>query len=155
MNAKGSAIDSNLTLRVKSTGRDVNENKTVSASKSTTIKALKTLVINSIGKECKGRYVRLISNGRLLAPDSSLLGDFSVQDGGVIHAVIAAEGVRGGQQAELSRGPLTNRGKLRGSGIGIGSNGIVVANGDENDDIDLEENRQLLGFDRLRGVSHK
>ena len=154
MNAKGKpTVDSNLTLRVKSSSRDVNENISVSASRSITINALKTLVINALGKECKGRYVRLISNGRLLAPDSSLLGDFSVQDGGVIHAVIAAEGVRGGQQAELSRGPLKNRGKLRGSGIGL--NGIVVSNSDGSDDIDLEENRQLLGFDRLRGVSKK
>ena len=152
---KGIPTDATLTLRIKSSGRDINENVSITAQKSTSIKALKSLVIKALGDHCKGRYVRLISNGRLLAPDSSLLGDFSVQDEGVIHAVIAAEGVRGGQQAELSRGPLKKRGKLgRGSGIGIGSNGIVIgSNSDENDDIDLEENRQLLGFDRLRGVS--
>ena len=48
------------------------------------------------------RYVRLICKGRLLAPDSGIISDYSIGHGDVVHAVLAADGVRGGQQAALA-----------------------------------------------------
>ena len=43
----------------------------------------------------RDRYLRLICSGRLLAPDSSRLTEFDcLKDGSVIHAVLAAPGVR-------------------------------------------------------------
>jgi DUF2407 ubiquitin-like domain len=40
------------------------------------------------------RYLRLICRGRLLAPDTSLVRDMGLKDGDVVHAVLAAPGVR-------------------------------------------------------------
>ncbi len=80
-----------------------------------------------------------------MAPDSALVGDFKVSDGSVIHAVVAAKGARGGQQAALSRasatdssndgnGTIADLGSLGGysrrrrfRGVGIGLDGIVLS----------------------------
>jgi len=51
----------------------------------------------------KNRYLRLIVRGRMMAPDSSTLEKFSITKNDVIHAVLAKEGVRGGQQARMLR----------------------------------------------------
>lgn len=108
----------------------------------------------------KDRYLRLICSGRLLAPDSIKISEFKcLKDGSVIHAVLAAPGIRGGQQAALSRESSTDRNSrpIRFRGIGIGSNGLVLPlNNDDDDDDDdagggdIEEGRQRIGFDRLR-----
>ncbi len=43
----------------------------------------------------RDRYLRLICSGRLLAPDSTVLSEFKcIKDGSVIHAILAAPGVR-------------------------------------------------------------
>ena len=43
----------------------------------------------------RDRYLRLICSGRLLAPDSTRLSEFDcLKDGSVVHAVLAAPGVR-------------------------------------------------------------
>ena len=43
----------------------------------------------------KDRYLRLVCSGRLLAPDSTNITDFKcIKDGSVIHAVLAAPGIR-------------------------------------------------------------
>jgi len=123
----------------------------------------------------KDRYLRLICSGRLLAPDSTNISEFKcIKEGTVIHAILAAPGIKGGQQAALSRdstfnsiiggnGGVSRRNRFQREhrGIGIGSNGLIIprsGNSDEDDDDDegdIEEGRQRLGFDRLRSVSFK
>lgn len=68
------------------------------------------------GSTNQDRYIRLIVRGRLLAPDAAPISNFGVGDEDVVHAVVAAEGVRGGQQATLARG-------VDFSGIGSGAGG--------------------------------
>lgn len=103
----------------------------------------------------RDRYLRLICSGRLLAPDSTVLSDFKcIKDGSFIHAILAAPGVRGGQQATLSR-DRRHSSQRRPRGIGIGSNGLILprrnnSNDDDDDNDDIEEGRQRRGFDRLR-----
>jgi len=97
--------------------------------------------------------MRLIYSGRLLAPDSAVVDDFNLKDDCVIHAVVAAAGVRGGQQATLSSNNGQNTRRTRGAGIG--SNGLVLRrnnnnNNEESDEEDLEEGQERMGFDRLR-----
>ena len=92
-----------------------------------------------------------------------------------MHAVVAAAGVRGGQQAALAEsrgagsvsgsgagGPGGNRYRRRLRGAGVGSDGLILSrnshgrgglgshDSDEDDDEDLESGRERLGFDRLR-----
>jgi len=81
----------------------------------------------------------------------------------VVHAVLAAPGVRGGHQAALSRGSSSSNSRRRFRGIGVGADGLVIprnshsnnnnntsdsSSDDDDDDSDLEEGR--AGFDRLR-----
>jgi hypothetical protein len=79
--------------------------------------------------------------------------DFNINNGDSLHAVLAAEGVRGGPQEALARG--TTR---RYRGTGVGPMGRIVRNVDdmgdfsEDDEADEEEGRERLGFDRLRSV---
>jgi len=116
---------------------------------------LKESIQQSLGQVSRGRYIRLIHSRRLLAPDNAQLSNFKLKDGSVIHAVIAAAGVRGGQQAALSR-PLSSRRRLQGAGVG--SDGLIVSRtrgaggGEESeeDDKDLEAGVERMGFDRLR-----
>ena len=65
---------------------------------------LKRSVRDALGPGAAGRYLRLIVRGRLLAPDSAPLADFGLGGGDVVHAVLAAPGVRGGRQAALAGG---------------------------------------------------
>ena len=58
--------------------------------------------VNSASNKHK-RYLRLIVRGRMMAPDTSPLETFSIVHNDVIHAVLAKEGVRGGQQARMLR----------------------------------------------------
>jgi len=141
----GSGAD--LALRVKSF-KDVE----IRINEASSVAQVKQAVRNALGEQAKDRYLRLICKGRLLAPDSSVLREFSVRNGDVIHAVLAAAGVRGGQQAALARG-ISRR--YRGTGVGAG--GRVVRSSNDSDDEDdndespdEEEGRERLGFDRLR-----
>eukprot|EP00578_Thalassiosira_sp_NH16_P003854 CAMPEP_0181131350 /NCGR_PEP_ID=MMETSP1071-20121207/30377_1 /TAXON_ID=35127 /ORGANISM="Thalassiosira sp., Strain NH16" /LENGTH=617 /DNA_ID=CAMNT_0023217535 /DNA_START=221 /DNA_END=2074 /DNA_ORIENTATION=- len=114
------------------------------------------------------RYLRLIVRGRMMAPDTSELEKFSIVPDDVIHAVLAKEGVRGGQQARMLR-RLNNRRSSTNSNttaapssyggssgsippsspsagnrmwrrIGIDSNGVVVSpSANENDESDDDE----------------
>mmetsp|Transcript_25062 Transcript_25062/g.37030 ORF Transcript_25062/g.37030 Transcript_25062/m.37030 type:complete len:291 (-) Transcript_25062:1994-2866(-) len=136
--------DNEWTLRIKSSGS--NENVSISASPHERVADLKENVRHALKAE--KRYLRLICKGRLLAPDNTFLRDFKIQDGDVVHAVLAAPGIRGGQQAALARG--TTR---RYRGTGVNASGRVERSTSEEeveDESDEEEGRERLGFDRLR-----
>ena len=137
----------NLALRVKSF-KDVE----IRINDASSVAQVKQAVRNALGEQAKDRYLRLICKGRLLAPDTSLLREFAVRNGDVLHAVLAAAGVRGGQQAALARG-ISRR--YRGTGVGAGGRAVRVNHDSEDDDdneesADEEEGRERLGFDRLR-----
>jgi len=144
-----------LSLRIKTNSDSATHN--LSTDTDCSVLQLKELVRNKLGPTARGRYLRLICQGRLLAPDRATLAEFQLKQDVVIHAVLAAPGVRGGQQASLSQGTSpsgSNRRRLR--GVGVGANGLVVTRNGSNDDSsdgesgdsDLEQGRN--GFDRLR-----
>ena len=148
-----------LSLRIKSF-KDVEIHVPIHSN----VEHVKEHVRNALGPASKDRYMRLICKGRLLAPDSAQLREFSVQNGDVLHAVLAAAGVRGGQQAALSQqdaasssnggnvGNNNNRRRHRGTIIGPGGR-ILRSNVDSEDDStdeDEEQGNERMGFDRLR-----
>ena len=49
------------------------------------------------------RYLRLIIRGRMMAPDTSTIDKFNIVTNDVIHAVLAKDGTKGGQQARMLR----------------------------------------------------
>lgn len=153
-----------LDLRVKSF-KEVD----IRISESCNVARVKKVITDALGEQAHNRYLRLICKGRLLAPDSSQLSEFSVQNGDVVHAVLAAVGVRGGQQAALSRSTIntsttgtttrrhrTTRGLLQPGGRivrGAGADSDIDDSSNDSGD-DLEDGngnrRERLGFDRLR-----
>mmetsp|Transcript_30424 Transcript_30424/g.64407 ORF Transcript_30424/g.64407 Transcript_30424/m.64407 type:complete len:628 (-) Transcript_30424:2393-4276(-) len=74
------------------------------------------------------RYLRLIVRGRMMAPDTSPLDKFSIAENDVIHAVLAKEGVRGGQQARMLRRLNKNNNDGQGSGSSSGNGNANAAN---------------------------
>ena len=151
-NNNNNNIGTSLALRIKSF-KDVE----IHIHDGSSVAQVKQAVRSALGEEAEDRYLRLICKGRLLAPDTSALRDFAVGNGDVLHAVLAAAGVRGGQQAALARG-ISRR--YRGTGVGAGgravrSNHNNASDDDEDDDAsgDEEDGRpggERLGFDRLR-----
>jgi hypothetical protein len=142
---ESSGEEHSLTLFVKSF-RDVE----ITVSDTASVSDLKQVVRRALGPSTENRYLRLICKGRLLAPDTATVKEFGVKQGDSLHAVLAAAGVRGGQQAALARG--TTR---RYRGTGVGPMGRIVRPSDEDVDFsdeeaDEEEGRERLGFDRLR-----
>lgn len=162
--ANKTADGTSLSLRIKSF-KDVE----IRIHDGSSVAQVKQAVRGALGDQAKDRYLRLICKGRLMAPDTSVLRDFSVHNGDVLHAVLAAAGVGGGHQAALARGNVSRR--YRGTGVGAGGR-VVRSDGDASDDddddasdasLDEEEgrvtnrnsssgrgNRERLGFDRLR-----
>ena len=110
---------------------------------------------NKMKKNKNKPYIRLIAAGRLLAPDTATVSDFSLHTGQVVHAVIAPTQ---GAQAAAAAGRSTR------SGAGIDAAGNAVRrvhnnnnNDDSDDDDDDHDNNDVesggtsrLGFDRLR-----
>ena len=101
------------------------------------------------------RYLRLIIRGRMMAPDTSTLDKFNIVTNDVIHAVLAKDGTKGGQQARMLRrmngitSPSSNNNVAPNSNttlnarqslwrrIGIDSNGVVLSSSsDNNNDLD-------------------
>eukprot|EP00529_Nitzschia_sp_RCC80_P023993 CAMPEP_0113457562 /NCGR_PEP_ID=MMETSP0014_2-20120614/9473_1 /TAXON_ID=2857 /ORGANISM="Nitzschia sp." /LENGTH=448 /DNA_ID=CAMNT_0000349063 /DNA_START=364 /DNA_END=1710 /DNA_ORIENTATION=- /assembly_acc=CAM_ASM_000159 len=69
---------------------------------------LRELIKHALGKEeTKDRYMRLICKGKLLHPDSSPLSEFKVHNDDVVHAVLAAKGVRAPTERVVSVVPGT------------------------------------------------
>ena len=99
----------------------------LSASAAATVADLKASVRQVVLGSGAGRerYLRLIVRGRLLAPDAAPVSNFGLRDDDVVHAVVAAAGVRGGPQERLARGvDLSDIGSGSGgsdSGCGSGS----------------------------------
>mmetsp|Transcript_6816 Transcript_6816/g.10012 ORF Transcript_6816/g.10012 Transcript_6816/m.10012 type:complete len:588 (+) Transcript_6816:295-2058(+) len=70
------------------------------------------------GNSNGNRYLRLIVRGRMMAPDTSTLDKFSITKNDVIHAILAKEGTRGGQQARMLR--RLNKSSPNNNGVGGG-----------------------------------
>lgn len=106
--------DDSIRIRIKSNIQNSNGNDnrdvTLTIPKSFTVNQLKEQIrsscfntsdgndgVDSSGNIAvtKDRYLRLICSGRLLAPDSINISEFKcMKDGSVIHAVLAAPGIR-------------------------------------------------------------
>jgi len=139
-----------IRLRVQHQGEGAYSSLEVTTSLAkSTVYTLKERVREALGPAARGRYLRLIGHGRLLAPDSASLEGFRLMDGDCLHAVLAAPGIRGGQQAALSRGltPRTRRRRNRDANHEEGED-----SNEEDDNSDVETGRERLGFDRLRAV---
>lgn len=147
---KDSTHSPQLTLRIKSSANLTND-LTVSTEHNATVEQLKESIRSALGTSTQGRYLRLISSGRLMTPDTAGLDAFSLKEGSVVHAVLSVAGVRGGQQALLSRAASSTPSR-RYRGSGVGPDGLVLprSNNDDSDSDDVEEGRERLGFDRLR-----
>lgn len=104
------------------------------------IEALKDLVRNVIGSPANGRYLRLISSGKMLAPDSAKVESFDLKDNDCIHAVVSPAGVRGGIQAAMARGERDT----------LDTYSDESESSDDEDD--LENGLGRRGFDRLRST---
>ena len=176
-NNTNSTVDSlsdSFTLRIKLnngkstidyTLNNISQNITVSTLKESILK--KHFAASSESNNSNNRYLRLIVRGRMMAPDTSHLDNFSISNNDVIHAVLAKEGARGGQQALMLRRINNNTNSVNrnniGSGgrsggantsnasarqspwrrIGIDQNGVVIPrpndNDEESDDDDTSE----------------
>jgi len=159
-----------ISLRVKPNNNE-SDILTIQVGFDDTVETLKEITRHALGPTTRNRYLRLICKGRLLAPDDAKLKEFAVvRDGDVVHAVLAAAGVRGGQQAALARASssgmsstlggtsLSSSTSRRYRGTGVGHLGRAVRpssdvsdSDDDGDDDDVEEGRERIGFDRLRG----
>lgn len=150
-----------LTLRIKSF-QDV----TVHVPSNSNVSQLKELVRQSLGNETRERYLRLICKGRLLHPDESPISEFKVHNNDVVHAVLAAPGVRAPtERIAGSNHNSSNRRRRGGTVVGPGGRVTRAANssssgqwgggGDDessssDDEDDMEQGREHMGFDRLR-----
>jgi hypothetical protein len=146
-----------LHLRIKSIGHG---DTTARVSLDDTVASVKRTILARLGVE-EAKYVRLIHQGRLLAPDTAVMRDVAAwNNDDTIHAVLAPASAQGGAQAVLARqaaathtmsrralrrvGILTPNGRARASGT------TESDNDDDSSSTDVEEGRERLGFDRLR-----
>jgi hypothetical protein len=84
-----------IRLRVQHQGEGAYSSLEVTTSLAkSTVYTLKERVREALGPAARGRYLRLIGHGRLLAPDSASLEGFRLMDGDCLHAVLAAPGIR-------------------------------------------------------------
>ncbi|KAG7360830.1 DUF2407 domain containing protein [Nitzschia inconspicua] len=151
-----------LQLRIKSF-QDV----TVQVPSDSNVSQLKELIRTSLGTEAQDRYLRLICKGRLLHPDDAPISEFKVHNNDVVHAVLAAPGVRApterrGTTTTTANSSSTNTRRRGGTIVGPGgrvtrapsNNGDSQWGSDDSnnssDEEDLEQGRERLGFDRLR-----
>jgi len=116
---------------------------------------------NNSNSNTNNRYLRLIIRGRMMAPDTSTLDKFNIVTNDVIHAVLAKDGTKGGQQARMLRrmnGITTSPSVANSSNnsnnvapnanttlnarqslwrrIGIDSNGVVLSRNSDNNELD-------------------
>jgi hypothetical protein len=118
-----------LQLRIKSFA-DVD----VQVPRDSTVSHVKEVVRRALGPQSQDRYLRLICKGRLLYPDESPLSEFKVHNNDVVHAVLAAAGVREPAGGGSTRAAAGNGGTTGGEGTPGGSNrrrrgGTVVGPG--------------------------
>lgn len=146
-----------LELRVKSF-KDVD----IQVPSDSLVSQVKENVRQALNETSPDKYVRLICKGRLLAPDNAPLKDFSVQNGDVIHAVIAAVKERdfvtspspSSSGTAHSSNHHRRRRRRRGNGIVVGPGGRVTRAPNEeqsNDDDDSSTSSSLDGADGPAG----
>ncbi|KAL3916533.1 MAG: hypothetical protein SGILL_005135 [Bacillariaceae sp.] len=165
-----SSSSSLLQLRIKSF-KDVGDNDIIQIPNSSNVHQLKEMVRKALLPESKDRYLRLICKGRLLHPEESLLKEFKINSRDVVHAVLAAPGVRapterrvataggnsGSGTASTSTTNYPNRRRRGGTIVGPGgrvtrAQGAAAAGDDSSSDEEDDEElgRERRGFDRLR-----
>jgi hypothetical protein len=145
--------DNVLEIRIKS-GKDVTV-RMADPDNNLTVLDLKHAAAAALEKSVQDHYIRLIRNGRMLAPDCASLQDLGVATGDVIHAVMttlapgtgtgAGAGGTGaggttatsirqqpqGPQAQLQRGTTAfQRRAFRGAGINAAGLAVRDANAD-------------------------
>ncbi|GMH98262.1 hypothetical protein TrVE_jg12717 [Triparma verrucosa] len=123
---------SSITLKIKSTSSQTEFSITITPS-TTTVAELKGRTLSEL-KLAPGRRVRLIAQGKLLAPDTEMLSKFPLSDSSYVHCVISPVGSTPSSIDPSSPAPPQPS---------------------DDDDYDLENPAALRGFDTLRtsGVS--
>ena len=150
-----------LNLRIKSF-KDVD----IKVPSNSNVSYVKDVVLQQLGSEARDRYLRLICKGKLLHPESCQLTEFKINNNDVVHAVLAAPGVRPPTERITSRNNNNNNSadgnnnaanRRRRGGIIVGPGGRVSREPSRNDgndssseEDDEELGRQRMGFDRLR-----
>ena len=81
-----------ISLRIRTNSESTVYN--LSIKQSCSVLQLKESVRTKLGPAARGRYLRLVCQGRLLAPDCSNIDNFQLKQNSVVHAVLAAPGVR-------------------------------------------------------------
>ncbi|RYG69079.1 hypothetical protein EON64_03625 [archaeon] len=107
-----------VTIRVKVTPSSIHEVE-VTVNATDDVKALKTAIEQSSNLP-EDKYVRLIYNGRMLAPDNANLSSFGLKDQSYIHAVVAtrtAGSSSSAQQHGYARRDAEDEGVVRGLGL--------------------------------------
>ena len=130
-NSVDSLADS-FTLRIKlNNGKSTIDYTLSNISRNITVSTLKESILkkhfaeeeeddDGTNNNNNNRYLRLIVRGRMMAPDTSHLDKFSISNNDVIHAVLAKEGARGGQQARMLRRINNNNNSTNNTNIGSG-----------------------------------
>lgn len=138
-------------LRIKSF-KDVE----ISVPPGSVVAHVKQQVRAAIGVEDSDRYLRLICKGRLLFPDDHPISDFNVQNGDVVHAVLAP--VKKEQDTEEAPPPHRRRSRRHpNQHMIVGPGGRVTRSNIDNDDDESTESstsNEHAGFDRLRDVNN-
>jgi hypothetical protein len=148
-----------LQLRIKSI-----QNVDILVAANAVVSDVKDQVRNALGPQSQNRYLRLICKGRLLAPDTCALSEFSVENLDVLHAVLGPAGADPANNnatatiAIMPNSSPSRRRRRRRGGTVVGPGGRVTrvtnGNGDEDsstsNDEDEEQGRERRGFDRLR-----
>lgn len=119
---------------------------------SATVAQAKLAVVSAMGGAARNRYLRLISKGRLLMPETAILKDFpNLKSGDYVHAVFAPPGHRGGVQARLQQlASASGSGSSRGGGGGGNDTNLLSGGGSPSSN----SGRGLAGISRraLRGA---
>eukprot|EP00934_Nitzschia_sp_Nitz4_P006512 Nitzschia sp. Nitz4//scaffold210_size37948//19937//20902//NITZ4_007690-RA/size37948-processed-gene-0.50-mRNA-1//-1//CDS//3329541930//6502//frame0 len=144
-------------LRIKSF-KDVE----ISVPAGSVVAHVKQQVRAALGVKEEDRYLRLICKGRLLLPDDHPIQDFNVQNGDVVHAVLApaskgvSESSPNGGVSDTGGGASSRRRRRNGTVVGPGGRVTRVAAstaGDGDSDASSDEElgiRERRGFDGLR-----
>jgi DUF2407 C-terminal domain/DUF2407 ubiquitin-like domain len=136
--------DDTLRLRIKSF-KDVE----ISVPAGSVVAYLKQQVKAALldADDSQDRYLRLICKGRLLLPDDHPISDFNVQDGDVVHAVLATN--KATDKKEKADQALA-RTRRRHMVVGPGGRVTRAPNHGESDEEESLPGGERRGFDRLR-----
>ena len=166
-NNNNSTNSDSFTLRIKlNNGSSTIDYTLDNISQLVTVSKLKEAILtkhftSTSTNNSNNRYLRLIIRGRMMAPDTSTLDKFNIVTNDVIHAVLAKDGTKGGQQARMLRrmngitsptssGVSSNSNNVAPNSnttlnarqslwrrIGIDSNGVVLSrSSDNNNELD-------------------